>query len=125
MLRLLGISDTDIEVTTDPQFTDPFVDESEFDTPALGTRFVAIGLSVRNVGRDRLEDAMSNGARLVLTSGTALNASLLNGCSGIVEMAPGETRLSCVAFEVPFGVAIQQFEFSADSGFGQETGVWR
>lgn len=123
-LRLLGIEDTTEVEVTPGQYMDPYP-PGEFDTPSEGTRYVALELRVKNLGRERFDTALSNGSRFVLADHTTIEATFASGCSGLVAMAYGEVRIGCVVFEVPFGASIRQFEHGPESGFGQETGVWR
>lgn len=121
-LRLLGIGDGTEVVVTPSQYIDPFTPEFDFEEAAPGTRFVAVEMTIRNVGRGRFDDALD--AKLVLANNRALTNVFVSGCDGLVDMAPRETRIGCIAFEVPTDVPIRQFEWSPD-GIGQETGVWR
>jgi Domain of unknown function (DUF4352) len=118
-LRLLGYEDSEVEITPGA-YIDPYTSTSEYDTPAAGSRYVAVPVTVKNVGADRSEGSLY-GARLVLTSGTTIDLAYVSGCDRPTDMAPGETRVGCVAFEVPFGAVIQQLEIPG----GKETGVWK
>lgn len=124
-LRLLGqrSSRTDVEVTASP-YIDPFP-TGEFEPAPAGTRWVGVPLRIVNRARARWSDSLSNGARLVLADTTELSARITTRCVDSVSAAPGEARSDCVAFQVPVGVGIRQFEYQPDSGYGRETGVWR
>jgi len=128
-LQLLGNEDVDVIVTPtrliDPYTSATYSDGELIDTPDPGTRFLAIELSVRNVAQRAYEDSFSNGARLVTTHHRTIDTTYAAGCNGSgIEIPAGETRVGCVVFEVPFGVAIRQFEFATNSGYGEETGAW-
>lgn len=122
-LRLLGNVGTDIEVTLG-QYIDSFP-AGEFEVPAQGTRYVGVPVTVTNKSSRRLDDSLSNGARLITTDGETLRARLVSTCTDSISATKGESRQACVAFEVPFTTQIRQVEYQPSSGFGRETGVWR
>lgn len=128
-LQLLGNEEVDVIVTPtrliDPYASATYSDGTPIDTPSPGTRFLAIELSARNVARGAYEDSFTNGARLVTTANRTIDTTYAAGCNGSgIKIPAGETRVGCVVFEVPFGVAIRQFEFATNSGYGEETGAW-
>lgn len=128
-LQLLGSDAVDVIATPtrliDPYTSTAYSDGELIDTPDPGTRFLAIELSVRNVARRAYEDSFSNGAKLVTTDNHTIDTTYAAVCNGSgIKIPAGETRVGCVVFEVPFGVAIRQFEFATNSGYGVETGAW-
>jgi hypothetical protein len=88
---------------------------------------VAVAFGVRNRSPLRYDDNLSNGARLVTTSNTAIASTLVMQCSDTdsVSVPRGEVRVGCVAFAVPVGASLRQVEYRTNGGFGRETGVWR
>ena len=125
-LRLTGADDTtDVEVVV-RGIADPFP-AAEFEEPPVGTRYVVVGIGVRNRSRLRYDDNLSNGAKLVTTSNTTIGSTLVRPCADIdlVSVPRGEVRVGCVGFAVPFGTRVRQIEYRASGGLGRETGVWR
>lgn len=43
----------------------------------------------------------------------------------MAKIAPGSSRVGCIAFDVPSGVRPKTFQFTLNSGFGDQTGEWR
>jgi hypothetical protein len=124
-LRLTGLDDsTDIEILAGLKI-DP-LPAGEFDQPPPGTRFVAFGIGIRNRSRTRYDDSLSAAARLVTTANTTIATTYVSPCSDAdaVSVPARETRVGCVVFAVPFGVALRQLEYQPNGGFGRETGVW-
>jgi hypothetical protein len=119
-LRLFGydFAPDDIEITP-VLAADPFVSPNEYSTPAAGTRFVAYTVNLRNVGKRRWTSGLY-GFDAILQSGDAVDLAAAVGCDADADMAPGESRQACMAFEVPVGQAIRQLQLKV----GSETGVW-
>ena len=125
-LRLTGSDDTtDVEVVV-RAIADPFP-AAEFEEPPVGTRYVVIGIGVRNRSRLRYDDSLSTGAKLTTTANTTIGSTLVSQCADIdlVSVPPREVRVGCVGFAVPLGAQLRQVEYRASGGLGRETGVWR
>lgn len=117
-LRLLGF-ESDLEVTPSA-LIDPLVDPNEFNQPGPGARFVAVTFNVKNVGEDRYQGSTLS-SRLITATNLTIDTTWATNCPSELSMAPGEERVACAVFEVPFGARVRQMEFP----LGQETGVWR
>ena len=125
-LRLTGSEDTtDVEVVA-AAIADPFP-APEFEEPPPGTRYVVVGIAVRNRSRLRYDDILSSGTKLVTTSNLTLASTLVGRCSDIdtISVPRGEVRVGCVGFAVPLGARVRQVEYRPNGGIGRETGVWR
>jgi hypothetical protein len=107
---------------------DPLPPE-DFNSPKDGYRFVAINLSLKNVGTRAARDSPGNGAKLITRAGKTISTTIYtgDGCTGIynVSIPRGQTRRGCLVFEVPVGVGVRFFELTWDSGFADETAQWR
>jgi hypothetical protein len=71
----------------------------------------------------------SNGAEVMDANGQGYGASIEGsaagpGFPGIVHIAPGDTALGYVTFQVPGGTRIATVQFTLSSGFADETGQW-
>ena len=118
-LRLWDEDETDFDVTMGPAIE---VAGTEDDAPRDGLRWVRFDVTMTHTGTGdgRAEPPLSL-ARLVLGDGTAVDTSFrVPGCSSALDLAPGDTRRACVAFEIPMSSTWNQIEWSA----GAETGVW-
>jgi Domain of unknown function (DUF4352) len=109
---------------------DPAQPQGRFDRPESRTRYVAVGMTLENVGSDVYSDSPSNGAFLIDTEGQQFTTWL--GPSWMIaktlappRIAPADSRLGCVVFQVPEPVVPDRFQFTLESGFGPETGEWR
>ena len=101
-----------------------------YDSARNGHRFVGVELAVKNMGPDAYSDSLSNGAAIVLRDGTQADPTIVAGgpCGndfGVdVKIAATDKRVGCIAFEVPEGKRVRSFQFTPESGFGDETGEW-
>ncbi|MEV0661508.1 DUF4352 domain-containing protein [Actinomadura luteofluorescens] len=97
---------------------------SEFETAPSGKRLVGAQFKVRNDGDKEYQDAPSNGARLIDTTGQAYEAGITAAANcedfpnGEVRLTRGETQKGCVTFEVAKGASVERIRFGASSGLG-------
>jgi hypothetical protein len=102
---------------------------SEFDAPQPGFRRLGVEVRLRNVGHTRVSDFPSNDADVVTTSGRSYKSTISggDGCPqpSTTRIPAGQSRLICVAFEIPTGARLRYFEWTLDSGFADQTGQWR
>lgn len=108
---------------------DPVPPASEFETPKDGYRYVGVELRLRNIGRRQYTDTPSNGAHLITTAGRTVDATVFVGdaceTTGRLRVPRGQSRVTCVTFEVPESSGLRYFEFTMNSGFADMTGQWR
>lgn len=84
---------------------------------------------MHNTGRSVYRDSPGNGATLLGADNTGLNETLggareCRSFTGSVLLPPGDVRVGCLVFEVADGFVPAGFQFTADSGFGQQTAQW-
>lgn len=102
----------------------------EYDSARAGHRFVGVELAVKNMGPQAYSDALSNGSVIVLRNGRQAEATIVSGgpCGNNfavdVKIAADDKRVGCIAFEVPGRKRLRSFQFTPQSGFGDETGEW-
>jgi Domain of unknown function (DUF4352) len=102
---------------------------NEFETPSGGHRFYAVQFRLINTGTAAYSDSPSNGAAVVDSKGQSYDSTFgeVRGCHAFPaqeNIAPGNSGLGCVVFEVPKGAKIKGVQFTLDSGFGPDTGQW-
>jgi hypothetical protein len=101
----------------------------ELDEPPAGKRLVGVEIRLRNVGAKTYSDSPGNGADLVTGGGKAIDATITTGgdcdTAGSLRVPRGQTRTTCLAFDVPDGARLKYFEFTLNSGFANQTGQWR
>jgi hypothetical protein len=96
----------------------------EFEQVPNGRRLVAAKFKVKNNSDNEYQDAPSNGARAIDTSGQAYEGGLLTAAdcddfpSGEVRLTKGESQVGCVTFEVNKKATVDRIRFGASSGFG-------
>lgn len=102
----------------------------EFDQPDSGQRYVGIQITLRNTGSVPYSDSPSNGATLLSNTAEQASTEIVDGgpCqsdfASDVKIAPGGTQQGCIPFEMPTGQSPHSFQFTLDSGFGDDTGQW-
>lgn len=97
------------------------------DTRAPSERWVGVVLRITNVGTTRISDHLFNDSRIVLTSHREFEPEYNDGwCNDTTfAISPGNWDRLCVAFLLRRGVGLRSFQFTPDSGYGDDTGVWR
>jgi hypothetical protein len=102
---------------------------TEFETPGRGHRFASVQLRVRNTGTGSFSDSMSNEVVVVDQKGQSYDAAIATGvgCPQFADtekLAPGDSGLGCVVFEVPRSSRIVKVQVTMDSGEASQTGEW-
>ncbi|MFE8011361.1 DUF4352 domain-containing protein [Streptomyces antibioticus] len=128
-LGVRGMEDGESLAVTVVKVVDPAGAANEFSSPDPGTRFVAVQFRLKNTGTAVYSDSPSNGARLVDAQGQQFDASSDETTAGpdfpgSVTIAPGDTGLGFVAFEVPVASKPAKVQFTMASGFADDTGQW-
>lgn len=111
------------------KLVDPAGAKNQYATPEAGTRFVAVQFRLKNTGTAVYKDSPSNGAKIVDTQGQQFSPSYNDtsagpGFPGSVTVAPGDTGLGFLTFEVPKASKIAKVQFAMNSGFSSNTGQW-
>lgn len=105
------------------------VEVGEFNQPKDGFRYVGVEMRLRNLARRSYRDSPGNGSNLVTAAGRTIKSEILvdSNCNtdGSLTVPRGQSRVTCVAFEVPVGTTPRFFEHTLNSGFGPDTGQWR
>lgn len=100
----------------------------EFTNPAAGKVFYAAQLRITNTGSKAYSDSPDNCATLKDASGQQFQSDpsdVTAGQSfGSVNIAPGDSVLGVVVFQVPSGDKPVKLQFTPDSGMADSTGQW-
>jgi hypothetical protein len=129
-LALKGtIEGTEVDVTV-VKIVDNAQGEDEFTTPDSGKRFVAVQFKFKNTGKKAYSDSPENGAKVFDAQGQSYDTDFNTtkagpGFDGSVNVAPGDTALGFITFQLPKGVAIKKIQFGLDSGMSEQTGQWQ
>jgi len=80
-----------------------------------------------NTGDRPFTTFLANDSRLVLSSGQTLEPSLFAPApcdQSDLLVPPGQQRVGCIVFELPFGAATRLLEMNLDSRNSEESGQW-
>jgi hypothetical protein len=100
----------------------------EFTSAPAGDRLYAVQFRLNDSGSAAYSDSPSNGAEVVDSSGQSYEAAIADNVGGCTSfpasenIAPGESGLGCIVFEVPKAAKITGVQFTLDSGMGPQTG---
>lgn len=128
-LDLTGSGDGERLAVTVVRVVDPAGATDEYSSPDADMRFVAVQFRLKNTGTAVYKDSPSNGAKVVDTQGQQFD-STYEGTSagpafpGSLTVAPGDTGLGFITFEVPRDSKIAKVQFAMNSGFSDDTGQW-
>lgn len=128
-IDLTGTGDGEKLAVTLVKVVDPAGAQNEFATPAAGTRFVAVQFRLKNTGTAVYKDSPGNGAKVVDAQGQQFDTAFYPSNAGAsfpgsITVAPGDTGLGFLTFEVPKASKITKVQFSMNSGFSPNTGQW-
>ncbi|MFF1300239.1 MULTISPECIES: DUF4352 domain-containing protein [unclassified Streptomyces] len=128
-LDLTGVDDGEALAVTLVKVTDPAHAENAYSSPDAGKRFVAVQFRLKNTGTAVYSDSPSNGARIVDTQGQQFDSTYEDTAAGpgfpsSVTLAPGDSALGFITFEVPADSRIAKVQFAMNSGFSAHTGQW-
>lgn len=94
-----------------------------------GETMVCLRLRVKNVGKAAFEEFPGTGAKLRLRGGVTVQAQIAGGgvCKsmGLIKLKPGRTIVGNLPFTLRKTDRIIGFEYTASSGFGTNTPVWK
>ncbi len=128
-IELRGIDESERIKVTLVRFVDPASGATDLDEPAAGKRFVAAQFRLNNVGTATYDDSPSNGATVIDSDGQQFDSSLSDVSAGqsfaaSTTIAPGDTALGYISFEVTKDANITRVQFALDSGFADQKGEW-
>lgn len=128
-LELTGTGSGAVMAVTVTAVADPARGADFLSSPEAGERLVAVQFRLHNTGTATYSDSPSNGAEVIDEQGQGFNATVAQVTAGPafpagVHIAPGDTALGYVAFEVPESSRLARVQFTLDSGFANRTGQW-
>jgi hypothetical protein len=103
------------------------VENPEYNKPQAGKRFVAVGLSLTNVGRTTISSDANLDATVIGSDSQSYTFALgveRKGCTdfsyGSFTLTPGAHAVGCIVYELPEGVKIAHVQWN-DGLPGEET----
>ncbi|MCX4746035.1 DUF4352 domain-containing protein [Kitasatospora sp. NBC_01287] len=103
---------------------------NQFSSPSPGQHLVAVQFRLHNIGTSDYSDSPDNSAQLIDTSGQDFNTAITDSTTagpafpGIVHLAPGDTALGFITFQIPDSSTVAKVQFTPASGFANQTGQW-
>ena len=112
-----------VKVDSNAQSTDGF------STPPAGDAYFAAQIQIKNIGTAAYSDSADNCLVVKDGKGQTFQADLLSAVSSgptmdQVNIAPGDTSLGWVVFDVTKGDTVAEVQFTPDSGMGGDTAQW-
>ena len=103
---------------------------SGYSKPKTGNRYVAVQLEFANVGATTYSDSPTNGISLIDGSGQVWDTTFGQttagpGFAGSLTIAPNDSRVGWVVFELPVDLAAVKIQVALDSGFAEVAGEWK
>jgi len=110
---------------------DPDGSTNEFETPAAGDRFESIQFRILNIGKGSYQDDPLLEISAKDASGQSMQQATVSSTAAglqmpsLVSLAPGDTALGYVTFDVPTGDKIAQTQYSLDLALSDSIGEWQ
>jgi hypothetical protein len=129
-IALKGIDAAAKAQVTAMKVVDPATSTSGFDTPAAGSRYVAVQFQIQNTGTVVYDDAPGNSAKIADTSGHQFDSVIVDSVTAgplfptTLKISPGEKAVGYLVFELPTTSKVANVQFTLDSGFADDTGQW-
>ncbi|GJF32964.1 hypothetical protein KNE206_56640 [Kitasatospora sp. NE20-6] len=129
-LELAGREPGSVMAVTVTAVADPAEAADGFSAPEAGERLVAVQFRLHNTGTATYADSPYNSAAVIDEQGQGFGAAITTRTTagpafpGAVHVAPGDTALGYIAFEVPAAARLARVQFTPDSGFADRTGRW-
>jgi uncharacterized protein DUF4352 len=107
----------------------PATPDSDFMKAQSGNKFVALEVTLENVGQAVYSDAPTNGAMLIDGESQQYQTSFHRvregqSLNGSVTINVGDSRKGMIVFEVPESAKLAKLQFGLNSGFASQKGEW-
>lgn len=117
-----------MKVTVNQVFN-PATPAEDFMKPKTGTKFVAVQLTLSNVGQAVYDSAPSNGAYVIDSEGQQYQTTYARvregqGFDGAATINAGDARKGVIIFAVPESAKLVKFQYGLNSGFANQKGEW-
>lgn len=108
-------------ITASPS-TDPFAPADGFNKPAVGTRFVAVQITIKNTGTAKATVEPARWIKGVTKSGSVIEPAVITSQPGDISaggpkmgiLEPGEELTGIMVFEVPVADSISSLKYRDD-----------
>lgn len=111
------------------RLVDPATPASDYMKPKAGNRFVAVEVTLENVGQAVYSDAPTNSGILIDGENQQHRSTYQDvregqSFGGMATINAGDKRKGVIVFEVPEGSKLTKFQFGLNSGFARQKGEW-
>lgn len=111
------------------QLVNPAAPAQDFMKPKSGNKFVAVQVTLANVGQAVYSDSPTNGAMLIDGEGQQYRATIYDvregqSFGGSATINAGDSRKGMIVFEVPESAKLVKIQFALNSGFADQKGEW-
>ncbi|MEU4231578.1 DUF4352 domain-containing protein [Nonomuraea sp. NPDC026600] len=111
------------------QLVNPASPAQDFLKPKSGNKFVAVQVTLANVGQAVYSDAPGNGAMLIDGEGQQYRSTIYEvregqAFGGSATINADDSRKGMIVFEVPESAKLVKFQFALNSGFADQKGEW-
>jgi hypothetical protein len=130
-IDLTGTISGDKIAVTLVKVVDPDSPGNEFETPSPGNRFESIQFRIVNTGTGTYQDDPLTDITAKDAAGQSMQQDIVTSTAAgaqmpaSVNLAPGDTALGYVTFDVPTGDKITQAQYSINLGLAGGTGEWQ
>ncbi|WP_033218755.1 DUF4352 domain-containing protein [Kitasatospora phosalacinea] len=129
-IALTGLEKKDTADVTLVKVVDPAESANEYLQPAEGKRYVSVQFRIKATGSGAYTDTPVTGAKLIDTQGQGFTSTFAETKAGpefpgSVNIAPGESSLGFVTFEIPSDAKIDKVQYALNSGFAEQSGQWK
>lgn len=111
------------------QFVNPATPAEDYMKPKTGSKFVAVQLTLSNVGQAVYSGSPENGAYVIDDQGQQYQSTYARiregqGFDGSATINAGDTRKGVIVFAVPESAKLVKFQYALNSGFADQKGEW-
>ncbi len=129
-IALKGFEKGTIDDVTLVKVVDNAQSANDYAKPADGKRWIAVQFRVKDTGTTAFSDAPDNDATAVDDKGQSYNSVVADTTAGPsfavpANVAPGDTGLGFITFEVPADAKIDKVQFVLDNGVADQAGQWK
>ncbi|MFE1318810.1 DUF4352 domain-containing protein [Kitasatospora phosalacinea] len=129
-ISLKGFEKKDTADVTLVKVVDPAESANEFLQPEEGKRYVSVQFRIKATGSAAYTDTPAVGAKLIDAQGQSFDSTFAETKAGpefpgAVNIAPGESSLGFVTFEIPADAKVDKVQYALNSGFAEQSGQWK
>ncbi|QKW21288.1 DUF4352 domain-containing protein [Kitasatospora sp. NA04385] len=129
-IALTGLEKKDTADVTLVKVVDPAESSNEYLQPAEGKRYVSVQFRIKATGSAAYTDTPATGAKLIDAQGQSFTSTFAETKAGpefpgSVNIAPGDSSLGFVTFEIPADAKPDKVQYALNSGFAEQSGQWK